>query len=400
MMLPDSFIHALPIIERIEEEGHKAYYVGGCVRDFLIGRDVGDIDIATSARPEVIQQLFPKVILVGAEHGTVVVRHEGVSYEVTTFRVDGEYSDKRRPDQVEFIDRIDEDLQRRDFTINALAMDKHGNIIDLFDGKRDIKNKVIRTVGNGVERFSEDPLRIIRAIRFSSQLGFTIAPETIDQMRETKYGIDGLAVERITNEMIKLFAGKFVNSGIKYMQQTNIDAHLPIFKEHPDLLQKLPDEIPSIDSFGQVIALFHLMKPEISIARWVKDWKCSNQMKKEAEMLVWAFNYYKKNRVDAWLVYCLDEVHDEGFIKLIYLLTTDTIRCHDMKEIRRSLPIKHKNQLEVNGHDLLTWFPERKKGPWLKKALHMVEKNVVNGTLENKKENIKDWLQWNLQEIN
>jgi len=398
-MLPKTFTDALPIINKIENEGHQAYYVGGCVRDFLLKRDVGDIDIATSARPELVQKLFPKVILVGIEHGTVVVHYEGISYEVTTFRLDGSYSDQRRPDQVEFIDRIDEDLERRDFTINALAMDKNGAIIDLFNGRKDLENKVIRTVGNGLERFAEDPLRIIRAVRFSSQLGFTITGETVAQMKETKQDIEGLAIERITNEMTKLFAGEFVNRALAYIRETNIDAHLPIFKENPNLVHLLPNDIPSLSSFGQVIALLHLIHPEVRVERWIKEWKCSNQMKKEALMLAWACEYYDKHGLNAWLAYSLSEYHEAGFIKLVATLKKGTVTVDEINSVRKKLPIQSKKELMVNGHDLIEWFPDRKQGPWLKKALHSVEINVVNGTVENKTEKIKDWLKWNLQEI-
>src|SRR5699024_3914466 len=153
-------------------------------------RPIGDIDIATSALPEQIQAIFPQVIPVGIEHGTVIVRYNHVSYEVTTFRLDGEYSDQRHPDSVQFIDRIDEDLERRDFTINALAMNKKGQIIDLFAGKKDLARKMIRTVGNGYDRFNEDPLRIIRAFRFSSQLGFSIEKETLKAIHQVKDQIE------------------------------------------------------------------------------------------------------------------------------------------------------------------------------------------------------------------
>src|SRR5690625_1728121 len=148
-MLTGPFQDGITILRTIEQAGHQAYFVGGSVRDLLLDRVIGDIDIATSAPPQLIQKIFPKVIPVGIEHGTVTVRHEHTSFEVTTFRLDGEYTDQRHPDSVRFIHDIDRDLQRRDFTINALAMDKHGAILDLFDGKGDLKRKIIRTVGNG-----------------------------------------------------------------------------------------------------------------------------------------------------------------------------------------------------------------------------------------------------------
>src|SRR5690625_2709763 len=150
-MLPQPFKKAKPIIRKIEQHGCKAYFVGGCVRDYLLQREIGDIDIATSASPEEIKQIFTKVIPVGIEHGTVIVRHDHQSYEVTTFRIAANYADQRHPDSVTFIDRIDEYLRRRDFTINALAMDGNGYILDLFEGQKDLRDKLIRTVGNAAD---------------------------------------------------------------------------------------------------------------------------------------------------------------------------------------------------------------------------------------------------------
>src|SRR5699024_6516541 len=202
---------------------------------------IKDIDITTSATPAEVQQLFSKVIPVGIEHGTVLVRHHLESYEVTTFRVDGDYSDNRRPDAVEFIRDIEQDLQRRDFTINALAMDKHGNMTDLFNGQQDIERKSIQTVGDGMQRFKEDALRIIRALRFSSQLGFQIESSTLKNMNECKKDIEHLSVERITNEMEKFFSGEYIQNGLDYLSQTEIYLNLPVFKDEPSLFGKLPE---------------------------------------------------------------------------------------------------------------------------------------------------------------
>src|SRR5690625_2251171 len=196
-MFTKAFQQATEIIDILEKHGFEAYFVGGCVRDLLLHRNVGDIDIATAASPEIIQELFPKVIPVGIEHGTVIVRHKGESYEITTFRKDGDYSDQRHPDDVTFINNIDDDLKRRDFTINALAMDKQGKIIDLFSGKKDLDAKIIRSVGNPRERFMEDPLRIIRGLRFASQLGFAIETETLRQMKFLINEIETVAIERL-----------------------------------------------------------------------------------------------------------------------------------------------------------------------------------------------------------
>ena len=170
---------AQKVIDSIEASGFQAYFVGGCVRDTLLGREPGDWDIASSARPEQIMDIFgADAIPTGCKHGTVTVRSGGETFEVTTFRTDGQYTDGRHPDRVTFADAIEEDLARRDFTINAMAMNKDGRIIDLYDGAGDLKRGIIRCVGDAGTRFWEDALRILRALRFASTLGFTIEPST------------------------------------------------------------------------------------------------------------------------------------------------------------------------------------------------------------------------------
>ena len=263
--MKNAFIEAIEIIEKIELNGFEAYFVGGCVRDSLLQMDIKDIDIATSASPEQVQAMFDKVIPVGLEHGTVVVVHKGVAYEVTTFRQDGEYTDQRHPDEVIFVKDIKEDLKRRDFTINSLALNSNGELIDLFGGREDLENKLIRTVGNPDDRFYEDPLRIIRALRFSSQLGFDIDENTLKSMKKLKQEIETVAVERLTNEFTRFFQGPFVEKGLHYLISTEIDRFLPIFKEQPNLLRRLPKQISSFVSFAEVIAMFHYLDTNISI---------------------------------------------------------------------------------------------------------------------------------------
>lgn len=180
----EPFTHAIPILHTLHEHGYQAYFVGGAVRDVLLGREIGDIDIATDATPDVVESLFDKTVDVGKEHGTVIVLLDGVSYEVTTFRTESEYEDFRRPKEVAFISSLKEDLLRRDLTINAVAMDIHGDIIDHVGGKRDMKRRRIQTVGDPACRFQEDALRMMRAVRFLSQLGFELSKETEEAMKK------------------------------------------------------------------------------------------------------------------------------------------------------------------------------------------------------------------------
>lgn len=191
------------ILKKLCNAGYEAYYVGGCVRDFLLGRAIHDWDITTSAHPEQVLSLFGHCILTGIRHGTVTVLEDGIQAEVTTFRADGAYLDGRHPSAVRFVPCLAEDLARRDFTVNAMAMDLDGTITDLYGGQQDLMQKQIRCVGIPETRFHEDALRILRAYRFCAQLGFTLEPQTQRAAEECSGLTASLSVERVRDEMEK-----------------------------------------------------------------------------------------------------------------------------------------------------------------------------------------------------
>lgn len=192
------------IIEIIEKAGYEAYAVGGCVRDSLLLRNPNDWDITTSAKPEKVKELFKKTIDTGIEHGTVTVMMHHVGYEVTTYRIDGEYEDARHPKNVTFTSNLIEDLKRRDFTINAMAYNDRSGIVDAFDGISDLEKGIIRAVGNPRERFDEDALRMMRAVRFSAQLGYSIEEDTKKAIQELSINLQKISAERIQVELVKL----------------------------------------------------------------------------------------------------------------------------------------------------------------------------------------------------
>lgn len=192
------------IIRTITAAGFEAYVVGGCVRDSILGREPGDWDITTSAKPEQVKALFPRTIDTGIQHGTVTVMLDKEGFEVTTYRIDGKYEDSRHPKEVTFTPCLEEDLKRRDFTINAMAYNDETGLIDIFGGLTDIENRIIRCVGDAKERFREDALRIMRAIRFSAQLGYTIEEKTKEAIRELAPTLKNISVERIQVELVKL----------------------------------------------------------------------------------------------------------------------------------------------------------------------------------------------------
>lgn len=196
------------IIHSLQAAGYDAYAVGGCVRDSLLNREPCDWDITTSAPPEVVKSLFPHTIDTGIRHGTVTVMLGHAGYEVTTYRIDGAYADGRHPDSVTFTDDLVEDLKRRDFTINAMAYNDARGLVDVFDGQGDLARGVVRCVGAARERFSEDALRMLRAVRFAAQLDFAIEEETANAVRELAGTIARVSAERIRTELVKLLVSE------------------------------------------------------------------------------------------------------------------------------------------------------------------------------------------------
>ena len=194
------------IIECLEKNGYEAYAVGGCVRDSLLGKEPTDWDICTSALPEETERVFSgeRIIETGLQHGTVIILIDRVGYEITTFRTESGYSDFRRPDSVSFVKNVAEDLKRRDFTINAMAYSNKNGIVDIYGGRRDLKNRLIKCVGEPHERFCEDALRIMRAVRFGGVLGFDIETKTAEAVRNDRLLLKNIAAERISAEFIKL----------------------------------------------------------------------------------------------------------------------------------------------------------------------------------------------------
>lgn len=192
------------IIDNIRSHGYEAFIVGGCVRDAVLGRIPGDWDITTSAKPEQVKEIFGKTVDTGLKHGTVTIIKHGSGYEVTTYRIDGEYLDGRHPETVEFTPDLREDLKRRDFTINAMAYSHETGIVDEFEGMEDLKRRVIRCVGCAKDRFTEDALRILRAVRFAAQLDFVIEDETYKAIAEIAPNLVHVSKERIQVELTKL----------------------------------------------------------------------------------------------------------------------------------------------------------------------------------------------------
>lgn len=228
------------IIETIQAAGHEAYAVGGCIRDSILGRDPDDWDITTSAKPEEVKNLFKRTVDTGIQHGTVTVLIEKEGFEVTTYRIDGKYEDSRHPKEVTYTSDLFEDLRRRDFTINAIAYNQKDGLVDLFEGMKDMEKGIIRCVGNPRERFEEDALRIMRAVRFSAQLGYSIEEDTKAAIKELAPNMQKISAERIQAELVKLIVSEHPDY-LRIAYETGITAYiLPEF----DLCMKTEQNNP------------------------------------------------------------------------------------------------------------------------------------------------------------
>lgn len=228
------------IIQTIEDAGFEAYAVGGCVRDSILNREPNDWDITTSATPDEVKTLFRHTVDTGLKHGTVTVIIKKVNYEITTYRIDGEYEDGRHPKEVNFTSQLSEDLKRRDFTINAMAYNDSEGLVDLFGGQADLKAGIIRCVGDARERFTEDALRIMRAVRFSAQLGYEIEEKTADAIKELAPTLSRISVERIQVELVKLLVSPHPEYMLKLYEMGLTKEFLPEF----DTMMETPQNNP------------------------------------------------------------------------------------------------------------------------------------------------------------
>lgn len=234
------------IISILEENGKEAYAVGGCVRDLVLGRCPNDWDITTSATPEEIKKIFNRTVDTGIAHGTVTVLMGGEGFEITTYRVDGEYEDSRHPKEVIFTASLEEDLKRRDFTINAMAYNSKEGIVDYFHGMKDLSDRIVRCVGNPIERFTEDALRILRAVRFSAQLGFSIEKDTKKALSVMAPNLKYVSAERIQTELVKLLVSDHPDY-LKIAYETGITKEfLPEFDDCMKVEQNTPHHFLSV----------------------------------------------------------------------------------------------------------------------------------------------------------
>ena len=434
------------LLEKLMNNGYDAFVVGGAVRDSILGLPVADYDITTNALPNQIEEVFAdyEVIETGIKHGTVTVVVDKEMFEITTFRIDGEYTDNRHPESVEFTSKLIDDLSRRDFTVNALAADIDGNVIDYFNGIADIKGRLIRCVGDANQRFNEDALRILRALRFAAKLDFFIFPSTASAVHNNKHLLRNIAKERIQKEFNLLLTARYPNKAIaiiteffdvfeevipdinklkinqnnKYHKHNSLLAHTLAVTANveSDLILKLAaffHDIGKADCYSEeVLADGNIQghfygHPEVSATlagEILKTLKYPNDI---IEVVTWLITYHDytisdtKRSVRKFLSKCPSM---EYFEKLLKLKISDRADHINLEEKYREYPDKvlairdqiieeqdifSLKDLSINGYDMISLGL---KGPEIGKALNSALEAVIEEQIMNDKQSLIDFV--------
>ncbi len=379
-LLPDYVKFAL---NALKQNGFDAYIVGGAVRDLLLNKEPDDFDITTNALPEDVVAIFDKTIPTGIQHGTVTVLIENKSIEITTFRTDGNYADHRSPENVKFTKNITEDLSRRDFTVNAIAYNEDDGIIDNFSGEKDIKNRIIRAVGNPHKRFTEDALRILRAYRFAAVLNFEIEEKTLYGISQTANLLSQISVERVFTELIKtllsnnpqIIEGLINFNGLKFLGIEKI--------KDANLLSKLPK-----NKYLRFFAFCYLCN--IDSLYMCQLLKTDNALKKHCKNLCLFLKYnFPNSKTDIKLMMKnFDEESVLEYIQLIGVLFNidgEKLIAYYNEIIRKHEPYKI-SQLDINGDEIISMGY---KNEAVGNILNLLIDNVIESPSLNTKEELK-----------
>ena len=383
------------IIERLKEHGFEGFAVGGCVRDSLLNKTPTDWDITTDALPADMKKIFKKTFDTGIAHGTVTVLMDGVGYELTTYRIDGNYSDGRHPDSVSFSKNLSEDLCRRDFTVNAMAYSHNKGIVDLFGGRKDLQNGIIRAVGDAKKRFDEDALRMLRAVRFAAQLGFKIDDDTFAAIKEKAKLLSNVSKERIFVELNKSLCGDFAQN-IKMVYTSGLYRY--IGKEFAKLDENIydfyPRKFPNKKHMYWAAFLENIENAE-AVKKILFELKSDNATRNNTYLLVKEL----KNPLpssDEDIRWSLHRIGADLFCDYIEILKSDKKNVDildkiDTIENRYSLILKENHayeisMLDITGKDLMDIGIS--KGPKIGEVLEFLLKKVIENPLNNEKSSL------------
>jgi tRNA nucleotidyltransferase (CCA-adding enzyme) len=401
--MSEQLVAAQKVLEALEQAGYEAYLVGGCVRDSLLHIEPADYDITTNALPREVQKVFPRNIPTGLQHGTVSVIQNNTIIEVTTFRVDGSYEDHRRPDEVSFVSNLKDDLMRRDFTINALAMDRKGKVIDYVNGRVDLKTGRIRTVGKAEERFEEDALRMLRACRFASQLLFQIDESTQTAIHTCKTFANQLAVERIVLEFTKIWKTKLPSKGLIPLLETGLFAELPPFRhlsistniDHQEWmnLDRLETKLERWVYFLYLISRNNKNRKQVcktNIINILPKFKFSNSEKRAISSLITLVSDWNPviSEKKGKLLLLEHHISCVRLAEKLWQLISKKQECLPLEKWWREMPIHEFSELAINGNDLLR-VTGKAPGPWLKETLQYLYHQVAFGYIQNKRQDLE-----------
>lgn len=352
---------ALKLLKEITSHSYKAYIVGGFVRDYILGIDSNDIDIATNATPKQIKEIFEDSCLPTEDYGSVTVMKKGIRFDITTFRKEIEYVNNRKPLEVKYIDDLYPDLLRRDFLINTICMDENGEILDVLGGMADLEEKVIRTVGDAKDKFFEDSLRILRAVRFATILDFSLSEEIVRAIYDTKYLLKNLSYFRKKEELDKIFTSSNRNDGIQLLLDLGLDVELEI----PNLKKLLETETTSL------IGIWSLLN--------VTDKYPFN--KNERELIENVNKVLDLNNMDPMALYSYG---------LYVNSVAGEIKGQNIKEITESynnLAIKVRADIDIDSDTIMNLF-EKSPGKYLKAIYTDIEREILYRRLDNNKDDI------------
>ena len=406
MNLPES---VKLVLEALYHNGFSAYVVGGCVRDAILGKEPKDYDVTTSALPEQVMKVFIgyEVIPTGLQHGTVTIMVHNQPIEVTTYRIDGEYSDGRRPDNVTFALSVEDDLMRRDFTMNAIAYNPWQGLIDVYGGVDDINNGIVRCMGNPRNRFNEDGLRILRAIRFSAQLGFDIEADTSNAIHEMKHLLNNISKERIQSELVKILMSD--RCGYSMFASYNdvfemfiYDARINFSKINFSKRLTMSNVFSSNEDGDDIIARLALLfdgdDPKTAYKN-LRELKFSNEITAYATQLVSYCNEQPPlNKRDMKLL--MGKLNIQQIKRLLFIFKNKALRMgvdsDEFAEVLHSMNIFNEiiendecyslKQLKINGDDLIAIGIQQ--GKEVGSMLNHVLNEVINGEIENDKDKL------------
>ena len=350
---------AIYVLKMIEDAGFKAYIVGGFVRDYILGIESNDIDITTNATPKELKEIFKNTLLLNDDYGSITVMKKDVRFEITTFRKEFKYLDHRRPEKVEYIDSLEEDLKRRDFTINTICMDSNGEIIDYLNGRKDLDKKVIKTVGNASKRFEEDSLRILRAVRFATNLGFKLSDDVVNAILEKKSLLKKLSYQRKKEELDKIFTSDKAQDGIKYLIDLGLDKVLEI---------KNLNKVTSTDSLIGVWAILDVLD----------KYPFSNHEKQMIE------NVQKTLKLDNKDPYTL---YKYGLYVNSVSARLKGISKKEIASVYVELPITKRSDIKISSEEIMEEL-NKEPGPYLTEIYKTIEKEILYKRLDNNRDAI------------